>query len=208
MMAQAIASAGAGAARDNAQLRYHYLFENPRFLVPVQEVEFDGAGHGRFRFQRKDQEETILTFEVSGALLSKVQSLFDALNFLESSEDYQHKKDFSHLGIRTITLSRGGRARTVRFSYTDNQSLNRLADVFQDLATQETRFFEMEAIRANDPISTPAQLRLLESELRSKHIADPVRFEKVLQEIKLDEGVPLIARNHADRLLQMIHKGK
>ena len=43
---------------------------------------------------------------------------------------------------------------------------------------------------------------------KSKHIADPGRFEKVLQEIKLDEGVPLIARNHAERLLQMIRKGK
>jgi hypothetical protein len=188
--------------------RYHYLFENPRFTTPVQEVEFDGGGRGRYRFQRKEQDEIVLTFEVSGALLSQVQSLFDALNFLESREDYQHKKDFSHLGSKTITLSRGGRERTIKFNYTDNQSLNRLADIFQNLATQENRFYELEAIRANDPISTPAQLRLLESELKSKHIADPSRFEKILQEIKLDEGVPLIARNHADRLLQMIRKGQ
>ncbi len=197
-----------GASGDSAAPRYHYLFENPRFTTPVQEVEFDGAGRGRYRFQKKDQEETVLTFEVSGALLSQVQTLFDSLNFLESNEEYQHKKDFSHLGTKAITFSRGGRERTVKFNYTENQSLNRLADIFQNLATQETRFYELEAVRASDPISTPAQLRLLEGELKSKHIADPGRFEKVLQEIKLDEGVPLIARNHAERLLQMIRKGK
>jgi hypothetical protein len=30
----------------------------------------------------------------------------------------------------------------------------------------------------------------------------------MLQDLKLDESVPLIARNHAERLLQTIKKGK
>jgi hypothetical protein len=30
----------------------------------------------------------------------------------------------------------------------------------------------------------------------------------MLKNLKLDESVPLIARNHADRLLQAIKKGK
>src|SRR5215467_10740205 len=54
-----------------------------------------------------------------------------------------------------------------------------------------------DAVIANDPISAPAQLRMLESELKSKRVADPHRFDPILKSIKLDEGVPLIARNHA-----------
>jgi hypothetical protein len=107
-----------------------------------------------------------------------------------------------------ITCTRGGQERTVQFNFTENAAMNRLADIFRNIATQETRFFELEAIRTNDGISTPAQLRLLENELKGKHIADPERFAPILQEIKLDEGVPLIARNHAERLLKMIQKGK
>jgi hypothetical protein len=207
--AQQVAKAinGAGGS-GNASARYHYLFENPRFTTPFQEIDFDGQGRGEYRFKKKDQDEMVLKLDLSAALVSQIRLLFDDLNFLASTEDYQHKKDFSHLGNMTITYARDGKERTVKFNYTENQSLNRLAELFRGIATQETRMFELEAIRANDAISTPAQLRLLESELKSKHIADPDRFTPVLEEIKLDEGVPLIARNHAERLLQTIRKGK
>jgi hypothetical protein len=171
-------------------------------------MEFDSQGQGKFRFKRKDSDEIVNKIEVSATVLSQLQSLFSELNFLSSTEDYQYKKDFSHLGTITITLAQGGKERTVSFNYTENQSLNRITDIFRNLVTQETRVFEIDTIRSSDPISTPAQLRLLESEIRSKHIADPQRLVPLLQDLKMDEGIPLIARNHAERLLQMIKKGK
>jgi hypothetical protein len=196
------------ARESTAGAHYRYLFENPRFTTPVQELEFDGAGQGKFRFQRKDSDEVVNKLSLSPAVLSQIQQLLDELNFLESSENYQHKKDFSHLGNMTITFSRGGKERTVTFNYTENSGLSRLSDIFRNIVTQETRIFELESVLANDPISAPAQLRLLENELRSKHIADPQRLEPLLKNIKLDESVPLIARNHAERLLQLIKKEK
>jgi hypothetical protein len=191
-----------------AATRFYFLFENTRFTTPLQEIEFDGDGQGRFRFKRKDQDEIVNKLVISASLRDQIQSLFSELNFLASNEDYQHKKDFSHLGTITIGLARGGKERTVKFNYTTNSALSQLRDIFQNIATQETRIFEMETVRANDPISMPAQLRILEGELHSKHIADPQRFVPMLQDLKLDESVPLIARNHAERLLQTIKKGK
>lgn len=187
---------------------YHYRFENERFTTPLQEIEFDGSGRGKFRFQKKDNEEIVNDLELSQTLLARIQSLFDQLNFLTSQEDYQHKKNFSHLGTVTITQSRSGKERTVKFNYTDNPAMSQLRDIFQNIVTQETRFFEIEVVRSTDPISTPAQMRMLDDDLRSKRIADPNRFVPLLNDIKLDEGVPLIARNHADRLLKAIAKGK
>jgi hypothetical protein len=191
-----------------ASVHYRYIFENPRFTTPVQEVEFDGDGRGKFRFKNKDSDEIINKLVVSAIVLSQIQAIFDELNFLSSEEDYQHKKDFSHLGTMTITHLRGGKERTVSFNYTDNPGMSRLSEIFRNLITQETRIFEMETVLANDPISMPAQLRLLESELKSKRIADPYRFEPMLRNLKVDESVPLIARNHAERLMQTIKKGK
>lgn len=188
--------------------RVRYLFENERFTTPVQEVEFDGNGQGKFRFKRKDADEIVNQLVVSATLLSQIQSLFDELGFLASTEDYQHKKDFSHLGTVTISLARGGKEREVKFNYTSNQTMSQLRDIFQNIATQETRVFEFETVRANDPISMPAQMRILEGDLRSKRIADPQRFVPMLRDIKLDESIPLIARNHAERLLELIKKGK
>lgn len=205
---QQIARTGAEKPSGAASARYNYLFENPRFVTPVQEVGFDDSGKGEFRFQKKDQDEIVLKLNLSPQLLSTVRILFSELNFLDSNENYQHKKDFSHLGEMTITQSRDGKERKVKVNYTENQSLNKLIEIFRNIATQETRVFEIETIRTNDPISTPAQMRLLEDELKGKHIADPASLTPLLQEIKLDEAVPLIARNHAERLLQFIQKNK
>ncbi|MEP7271231.1 MAG: hypothetical protein ABI882_06980 [Acidobacteriota bacterium] len=197
---------GGGAAK--GATNYHYLFENERFTTPLIEIGIDGQGHGRFRFRRKDSEEITNQISVSMALVNQIQSLFDEVRFLDTQEDYQYKKDFSHLGKITLKLSRDGRQRSATFNYTSNPAISRLTDIFRSIATQENRVFEIETIRESDPISTPAQLRMLESELRSKQIAEPERLTPLLEKIKTDESVPLIARNHADRLLKMIQKAR
>ena len=42
-----------GAERGATSAHYHYFFENPRFTTPVQELEFDGSGQGKFRFSAR-----------------------------------------------------------------------------------------------------------------------------------------------------------
>lgn len=195
-------------ASSSSAVLYRYLFENDRFITPRVEVTFGDDGRGQFSFTRKEEGEIVNPLKVSAAVVSQVRALLDDLRFLESTEGYQHKKDFSHLGRITISQSRGGRTRSTSFNYTDNQTMTRLVELFRGIATQETRVFELEAVRAHDPISTPAQLRMLEDELHSKQIADPQGLVALLQEIKTDESVPLIARNHAERLLKEIKKGK
>lgn len=188
--------------------RFSYVFENDRFTTPRVEVEFNQQGTGKFRFVRKDGQDIENDLQVTAALAGQVQSLFNELRFLDSQEDYQYKKDFSHLGQIKISLTQGGRERTASFNYTVNDALTRLVDIFRNIATQETRVFELETVRSSDPLSTPAQLRLLDTELRSKRIAEPQRLLPLLQEIKMDESVPLIARNHSERLISFITKGK
>lgn len=203
-----VRSDGAARAGSAGDTHYTYRFENSRFSVPLQELEFDGAGHGTFKFKRKDEDEIVNNLQLTPPVLDEIRVLFSSLNFLSSTEEYQHKKDFSHLGTTSIVLRQWGRERKVMVTYTENPDLSRLIQIFRNIATQENRVFEIETIRANDPISTPAQLRLLEGELKSRYIADPRRFVQLLQEIRVDEAVPLIARNHAVRLLQMIEKSK
>lgn len=192
----------------SADTKFHYLFENEKFTTPRIELEFGADGKGEFRFKKKESEEIANKLEVTTMVLGQISALLAELNYLESSENYQHKKDFSHLGTVTIEIHQSGKHRKVQFNYTDNPAMSKLVNIFRNIATQETRVFEIETIRQSDPISTPAQLRYLDSELRSKNIADPERFVVLLQDIKLDEGVPLIARNHAERLLKEIRKPK
>src|SRR5262245_63453662 len=90
---QALAGPARGAA---SGAHYHYLFENPRFTTPVQELEFDGSGQGKFRFKRKDADEVVNKLSVSPEVLSQIQLLLDDMNFLASDEDYQHKRSEEH----------------------------------------------------------------------------------------------------------------
>ena len=189
-------------------VQYQFQFENDRFTTPYLEILLDSQGQGRFRFRKKDGDDVTNDLTVSQSLIAEMQGLFDQIRFLDSTEDYQYKKDFSHLGKMTVRHSRNGKERSVTFNYTTNQPLNRIVDVFRNIATQETRVFEMEAVRESDPLSTPAQLRFLETELRSKQIAEPARLAPLLERMRTDESLPLIARNHAERLLKMIEKNK
>lgn len=187
---------------------YQYTFENDRFTTPFLDVQLDGKGKGKFRFHKKDADEISIDITVSESLIQQIQSRFDTLNFLDSKEDYQYKKDFSHLGTVTLKLMKDGRQRSVRFNYSSNQAIVEIADIFRNIATQETRVLEIEATRETDPLSMPAQLRMLESELKSRQIAEPNRLKPLLEKLKSDESLPLIARNHADRLVKSIDKGK
>src|SRR5215510_14328479 len=171
---QSLAGAERGAA---SGAQYHYLFENPRFTTPVQELEFDGSGQGKFRFKRKDADEVVNKLSVSPEVLSQIQLLLDDMNFLASDEDYQHKKDFSHLGNMTISYSRGGKERTVKFNYTDNKSMSLVSDIFRNIVTQETRIFEPGAGGANGPISGPGQLGIVERGVEIKGGAAPPPFD-------------------------------
>lgn len=192
----------------SSETQFRYAFDNEKFTTPHLELQFGADGKGEFRFKKKDSEEIVNKLQVTAPVLEQINSLLTEVNFLDSAENYQYKKDFSHLGTITISVSQNGKHREVSFNYTENQAMNKLANIFRNITTQETRIFEIEVVRQNDPISTPAQLRYLESELKSKNIADPERFTALLQELKVDESVPLIARNHADRLLKEIRKSK
>ena len=187
---------------------YRFQFDNERFVTPHQEIEFDEHGRGNYNFKKKGEDEISLKLEISTGLVAQLRGLFAELNFLDSTENYQFKKDFSHLGNLTITQARDGRQRTVKFNYTTNQPMSRVVEIFRNIATQEERVFELESVRQSDPISTPAQLRLLETELKAHRLADPPRLIPLLEELRTDESVPLIARNHADRLIKSIQKGK
>lgn len=194
------------------ETRFHYLFENDKFTMPWIEIEFGADGKGEYRFRKKEEgqvrEPVMIPLQVSSNLIVQINALLAEANFLDSDEHYQHKKDFSHLGTVTLDMARDGKHRKVTFNYTENVPMGKLANLFRNLATQENRVYELEAIRQNDPLSMPAQLRFLDSELRSRSIADPERFVVLLQSLKTDESIPLIARNHAERLLKEIKKAK
>ena len=87
------------------QPAFIYEFSHPEFTISHIRIEHDEAGKGTITFQKKDfDEEFTDPVQLSGATLEKLKTHFDALGFLDSSEDYQFEKDFSHIGNIKITM--------------------------------------------------------------------------------------------------------
>ena len=91
---------------------FSYKFENTRFYVPLMEIDLAPDGIGELRFKRGTTDEIIdLKLKMLPETMSRIRGLYDGISFLDSTEEYQGKKDFSHLGWMTIRASDGRRER-------------------------------------------------------------------------------------------------
>jgi hypothetical protein len=188
---------------------FGYEFENRKFYISKIQVDVAADAKAVIHFQRGESDELIdLNVELRPETLARIRQLYDTLDFLSSNEEYQNKKDFSHLGWVTIYERRGERGRRIRFNYSTNVAITELADIFRGIATQEIRLFDIDLAEQHQPLDLPAQLEALENELRLERITEPERLLGPLQEIADGETAPLIGRNHARRLIDAINKKK
>ena len=188
---------------------YGYKYEGPRFYVSLIEIDLAADGSGEVRFKRSESDEVItLKVKLLSETLARIRQLYSDSQFLGSSEDYQSKKDFSHLGWITLFASEGERQRKARFNYTHNGLINELALIFRAISTQEMHLFDIETATQYQPLDLPRQLEGLENDLRLHNIAEPDRLLGPLRDLAGNDSLPLIARNHAGRIITSIEKKK
>ena len=56
------------------------------------------------------------------------------------------------------------------------------------------------------PLNAPQLMNEMETLLTRDGLSDPHQLVPLLTELRTDERIPLIARNHADRILKKIKK--
>lgn len=188
---------------------YSYEFTQPDFTVNYILIRHDKNGAGTISFKKKgfDEPESDPLI-LSPKTLARINDAIAALKFLDSTADYQYVKDYSHLGNIAFTLRRDGRTRTVKFNWTENQDARTVADEYRKIANQYVWQFDIEVARKNQPLNTPQLMNVLEGYLRRNEISDPRQLLPLLNELSNDERLPLIARNHAARLVAEIEAGK
>jgi hypothetical protein len=191
------------------ELTFSYKFENARFDIRLIEIDLNSNGTGALRFLRGTSDE-ILDCQVKllPATIARIRNLFEVSGFLASDASVQDKRDFSHLGWVTFVARQGARERKQRFNSTANVHLKELADIFRGIASQEISLFDMENAERYQPLDLPRQLETLENDLKLERMAEPERLLTALNEIVRDDIQPLIARNHAKRIIEDIKRGK
>ena len=186
---------------------YFYQFSQPNFVISKINIEHDENGKGKISFVKNDSGDPISDpIQISQNSLDKLKNLFKSLNFLESNENYQSERHYAHLGVMKLKMSKDGKEREVEFDWTLNKDAKALIDEYRKLADQFVWQFDMNIARENQPLEAPKLMDSLDEMLKRGSISDPSQMIPLLKELSNDERIPLIARNHATRIIKDIEK--
>ena len=188
---------------------YFYEFSQPAFVVSKVLIEHDENGKGKISFMKSISDEVITDpIQLSPAALEKINSALTALDFMNSTDSYQYEKDYSHLGNIKIKVVKDGRTRETKFNWTLNKEAKVLADEYRKIGNQYIWMFDINLARTNQPLESPKLMDLMDSYIRRNEVSDAVQLIPFLKELGDDERIPLIARNHATRLVKQIENDK
>jgi hypothetical protein len=186
---------------------YSYEFTKAEFVVRHILIEHDALGRGKITFERRGEETPIVEpIELSISALGRVLGLWTELRFLDSGENYQSPKSFAHLGTYKLRMDDGKRQRTAEFNWSNNKDAWTLTNEYRRVSDQAILIFNLKLAREMQPLNAPQLLDEMETLLIRDGLSDPYQLVPLLNELKIDEHIPLIARNHADRILKKIEK--
>src|SRR6266496_1937219 len=181
--------------------------KKPQFIVRRILIEHDAMGRGKIIFERQNEETPIVEpIELSTAALGRILGFWGELHFLDSTENYQSAKQFPHLGTMWIKMENGERKRTAEFNWSNNRNAWNLVTEYRRVADQAILIFNMNVAREIQPLNAPQLMDELELLYTRNGLSDPQQLVPLLKDLRTDEHIPLIARNHADRLLKKIEK--
>ncbi len=190
-------------------VRYSYEFKQPDFIVSRISIEHDAAGRGHISFVRKGSEEVLTDpLEIAPAALARIAAAWESLNFLDSTEEYQDVKQFPHLGTMTLGLKRDGRERKAQFNWTHNEGASALVKEYKGIGEQQLFVFEISLARQYQPSEAVKLFKRLEILIDRAQLSDAAQLVPLVRDLSTDERIPLIARNHAARLLKKLEKEK
>jgi hypothetical protein len=186
---------------------YAYEFEKSDFLIRRIIIKHDGEGRGEISFERQgDIEPIVEPLNLSVTARGRILALWNNLRFLDSTVSYQADRQFPQLGTMRLRMTRGTRGRVVEFNWTNDADARSLADEYRRAANQAILIFDISVARQNQPLDSPKLLDRLDTYLKRGDLSDPQQLIPLLREMNTDERFPLMARNHAARILKKLEK--
>jgi len=187
--------------------RYSYEFTQPEFFIRHILIEHDSTGQGQIQFvQRTEEMKVEEPLQLSLEALSRISSLWRQLNFLDSNEDYQADRKYPHLGTMRLKMEKDTLQRTAEFNWTNHPQASSLINEYRRVADQAILVFDLSVARQSLPLNTPKLMDQMELLLKRNGLSDPKQLLPLLKELSTDEHIPLMARNHALRLIKKIEK--
>lgn len=195
------------AVTENVIFTHFYEFTRPEFTINHLVIRHDDKGKGDISFSKNGSDEIITDpVQLSGLTVERIIAALSDLDFVNSIENYQYEKDYSHLGNIKFTLKAGEKSRTATYNWTENKAAKVLMDEYRRIGNQYVWMFDINVARENQPLEAPKLLDTLDGYIRRGEISDPEQMTPFLKHLSDDERIPLIARNHAAKLVKQIEK--
>jgi hypothetical protein len=186
---------------------YSYEFQKANFFIRHVVVKHDANGRGEVTFERQgDLEAIVEPFELSENSRTRITALWDALRFLDSNTNYQSEKQFPHLGTMRLGMTKGASTRVAEFNWTNDPNAKALTNEYRRISNQVIFVFDINVARENQPLNSPKLLDVLDGFIKRDELSDPQQLLPLLRELSTDERIPLMARNHAGRILKKLEK--
>lgn len=186
---------------------YSYEFEKSDFLIRRIVIKHNAEGRGEISFERQgDIEPIVEPLEFSETSRTRILGLWNNLRFLDSTVNYQADRQYPQLGTMRLRMTRGTRERVVEFNWTNDADAKSLADEYRRASNQAILIFDISVARQNQPLDSPKILDRLDGYLKRGELSDPKQLIPLLREMNTDERFPLMARNHAARILKKLEK--
>ncbi len=83
-----------------------------------------------------------------------------------------------------------------------------MADEYRKISQQFVWIFDINVARENQPLESPNLMNALDGLIRRNEVSDPEQMIPMLKELGNDERIPLLARNHATKIIKQIERKK
>lgn len=202
-----VTKASAATTTPAEEASYSYEFKKSDFFIRHIVIKHNASGHGEISFERQgDLEPIVEPVELSASAWKRISALWEALHFLNSNTDYQAEKQFPHLGTMRLGMMKGTQQRVAEFNWTTDPNARALTEEYRRIGNQAIFIFDITVARENQPLNSPKLLDVLDSYLRRNDLSDPQQLIPLLRELVTDERLPLMSRNHAERILKKLEK--
>ncbi|MGH9669799.1 MAG: hypothetical protein ACRD3A_06790 [Terriglobales bacterium] len=182
----------------------------PRVEPAYFSLRIDSAGHAAYESRREEGrpgqpelgEPNRIEFEVSRATARRIFELARSLDYFHGDWDFK-KHRIADTGRKTLIYSDSARTYQTTYNWSENSAIQELTDIFQGISNTQEAAYELDRLRRYDRLGLNRQLQHMEEMAKGGWLRELQVIAPVLEKLAGDNEIMHIARQRAQRLLQM-----
>ena len=186
---------------DSPTITYQKIFKSsyPEYV----KIEINHAGTGTFDIRQLDESANPQPLTLAPEVTQKIFQLAASLHDFQGLE-LEARRRIANLGQKTFRYQKGGETHEVSFNFTMNDDANRLLNIFEGIAREESDISDLQRSMRYDPLGVNDALKQVESDYKQKLLPDPKQLLPTLDAIAKNDQIIDIARDKARTLAEQI----